>query len=69
MDAVERYQNNALFHGLVVDMRERIGRGGFTGEDIVEAAKLARRLAEKEAGAMGHVIGPGVTNIGNGTPF
>lgn len=48
MDAIKRYQNDAIYHSLVVTMRKLIEEGSLTGNDIIEAAEFACRMSEKQ---------------------
>ena len=49
MDPIDRYHTDAVYRALVVTMKALIKEGGLTGNDVVEAAELARRMSELSA--------------------
>ncbi len=44
MDAIKRYQNDLIYHSMVVTMRKLIEDGSLTGNDVIEAAEFACRM-------------------------
>ncbi len=49
MDAVERYWTDAIYRSLVFMMKKMVKDGSVTGNELIEAAELARDLSEEEA--------------------